>query len=219
MMQRSDRRAALWGLAFVAFFVAAAAVLVAAGDSGDTRSEIVAFYSSNDQLQVAGYLVGAAGFCLLPFLAGLRSLLRRADGERDELATLAFGAGLVFTAMLFLVGAAISAVATAADWGSDSYRVDANIAETVETIGVWFSGYAAVAGGVCVGAASIVALRTGALPKWLAIFGIVVAIAGFTGMMTWGFGFLAVVLWILLTSAVTLVRSREPADRAVTAAA
>jgi hypothetical protein len=214
----TDRRGALWGLAFFAFFAAAAAIVIAAGESGNTRQEIVSHYTSHSELQLAGYLAGAAGFCLLPFLGALRTLLRRAEGERDDLSTLAFGAGLVATAMLFMVGAAVAAVATAADWSaSDSYRVDPSTAETIEMLGFWFWAAAGSAGGVLAGAASMVALRTRALPKWLAIAGLVVAAVGFAGLFSWGLGFLAVVAWVLLTSLVLLSRSRQTAERALSA--
>ena len=213
--QKSDRRGAFWGLAFVAFLAGALAIVAAAGDIGDTPREIVSYYQSHDELQVAGYLIGAAGLCLLPFLGALRARLRRAEGERDDLATLAFGAGLVFTAMLFVFGAAVAAVATAAQW-DHNYRIDATTSETVWQLGFFFWTFAGVAGGVLAGAASLVAWRTRALPRWLAIVGFVATVAGFVQAAAWGFGTLVPVVWILLASIVLLVRSRQPAERAVT---
>lgn len=214
--RNSDRRAALWGLAFIAFFAGALAIVLAAGDTPNTPGEVAAYYRSHDELEVAAYLIGAAGFCLLPFLGALRAKLRRAEGERDELATLAFGAGLVFTAMIFLVGATFAAVATAAHW-DHNYRIDATTSDTVEQLGFFFWTYAGVAGGVLAGAASIVSWRTRVLPRWPAIVGFVAAVAGFVQAATWGFGTVVVALWILLTSGVLLVRSRRPAERGLTA--
>jgi hypothetical protein len=217
MTERTDRRTALWGVAFIAFVVAAAAILIGAGEVPSDRAGIVSYYEDNDQLEIAGMLVGAACFFLLPFLGGLRALLRRGRDDGETLASVAFGAGLVFTALLFAVGACVSVVATAVDW-QDNFRVDPNTAQVFDMLGIWFAMYAGTAGGVMVGASSLLALRTGALPKWLAIVGFVAAVLGFVGVLSWGLGFLAVLVWILLTTILLLVRSRS-AERAVAAQA
>jgi hypothetical protein len=213
--RNSDRRGALWGLAFIAFLAAALAIVAAAGEVPDTPGEIASYYKSHDELEVVAYLIGAAGFCLLPFLGALRAKLRRAEGERDDLATLAFGAGLVFTAMIFVFGAAVAAVATATQW-DDKYIVDATTSDTVWMLGFFFWTYAGVAGGVLAGAASVVGWRTRALPRWLAIAGFVAAVAGFVQAATWGFGAIVAAIWILLTCLVMIARPREQAERAVT---
>jgi hypothetical protein len=218
MIDRTERRTALWGLAFIAFFIAAAAIVVAAGEEPSDRAGIVAYYQDNDQFEIVGMLVGAACFCLLPFLGGLRSLLRRTEGDHDTMTGVAFGAGLVFTAILFALGACVSAIATAAEW-QDNFRVDPDTAQVVDMFGIWAAMYAGTAGGVLAGAASLVALRTKALPKWLAIAGFVVAVVGFAGVLTYGAGFIAVVAWILLASVTMLVRSVRRAERALPAAA
>ena len=208
---RTERRGGLWGLAFGALFAAAAATFLVAGDSGGTSQEVAAYYEEHAELEGIGYLLGAAGFCLLPFLGSLRTMLHRADGA-DGLATIAFGAGLVFTAMLLAVGATGSVVATTARW-VDDYRVDPTVANTFETLTWFFWVYAGVAGGVLTGAASIVAWRTRVLPRWLAGIGLVAAVTGFATVATWGASTVVSILWIVLASLVMVVRSVRARER------
>jgi hypothetical protein len=219
---RGERLAAAAGIVFAGLLAAAIALTISgAPDDTSSRQEIASFYNAHGgRLQVAGLLIGFAGFCLLAFVGALRGVLRRSDGERGGLSSTVFGAGLVAVAMLFVMGAFVAAVGTAADW-FDTYRVNADVARTMEMGTLWLAIYAGIAGGVMVGASSILALRTRVLPKWLALLGFPVALVGLAGIMNWGLGFPVVAAWILLASIVLTVRpapSVQPAEAAPTAA-
>lgn len=153
---------------------------------------------------IAGsYLTAVAGLCLLRFLVDVHGVLRRAEGERGSLATLALAGGLVYVAMLFAAGAAFGVLALGAI-GEAPQPVDPALAKLLVQLGfsllLVYGLFAAIA---LVLASSVVALRTAALPRWLAMSGFVVAplLALGTAYMPQ----LLVPLWVLGVS-VTLLR-------------
>src|SRR5262245_36996651 len=148
---------------------------------GDASAQEIAGYltdSGNHTRNIIGaYLWVLGGLAFLGFVAGLRSVLRRAEGGPGTLSNLVFGAGVVFTAVWSVSAAAIASVAYAVEF-SNSTVSDSDLATVLPSLGglllLLGGGFAGI---LLLAATSVVILRTGVLPRWLAWFGIVVAIS------------------------------------------
>jgi hypothetical protein len=118
------------------------------------------------------YVAGAAALALfVPFLAGLWSVLREAEGPGGWLSTTVLGAGLVGIALKLASGAPDVAIhrAQVAD-GTQLHDALDGIAGAITVTS--FFPLALMAGAV-----AVLALRDGALPRWLGIGAAVTAVA------------------------------------------
>jgi hypothetical protein len=146
--------------------------------SGAPAREIVAFYTDTSAGIIAGAslsLVAIALFVL--FASGVRAILRKPEGD-DLLATTAFGGGLL--AMVAGLGAeTINMVgALRADDGQLTPELGRALFEISYVLGYNAAG---VGIGVLLLATAAVALRARALlPRWLALFTLVVGLAFIT---------------------------------------
>jgi hypothetical protein len=133
-----------------------------------------------------------------------RRLLRRrrepvrAEGEPARLTTTVAASGGVFVALAAAAHVAGTAVAFAAD-DIDAYRVDPNTARLFMALSFWFFVMSLFAAAAMALAASVLALRTGALPRWLAYAGLVGAAGGLLSIFAWPS--LLVLAWIVAVSA------------------
>lgn len=226
-MNRSigERWAGISGLAAAAFFIPFAVLGALSSEPADSasRAEWRSYYlngGNQDKAMISVMLLGASAFFFLPFLAGLRARLRRAEGEDGWLSAAAFAGGIGYIVFL-LASAAVSAAVLNASNYFDDYRVNPDIGQTLSSVTYMTITYAGVAGGVLVGAASIIALKTRTLPKWLAIVGCVVAFVGFVSVLTYGLSLGVEALWLLVVSAIMAAAKpvHEPAQRAALGAA
>jgi hypothetical protein len=185
---RNDRLAAGAGILAAALFVAGFVLIgVDAPSSDATRGEIVATYADDatNSRQALGVLLTAlGGVCFLPFLAYIRGVLRSKSDERSIAPAAAYAGGIVLVGALF-TGAVLSSAASAGSY-FDAYRVDADLAMTAVAAGFYLDGFAAIAGGLLIGTAALVARRAKLLPSWLTLVGFAVAVgsvpAGLLGM-------------------------------------
>lgn len=201
-------------------------VLAGIGEPGPdaSRAAVLAHYGDGAtelKQELGAMLAGAAVFFLLPFLATLRSTLREAEGGRAALSWAGFAGGVVMAAML-LVAAAIDTAIVSTVGFFESYRLDADTPMLFDALAFWLQGFALVGGGVLAGSASVVALRTRLLPRWLAIVGLVVGVAGLFGETAMGLfvPLPALMVWLFATSIVLVRRGRRahPAAQVTTAA-
>ena len=210
--ERWDLFAALSGVVFAVLFLIGFA-LEDAGSLGANASttEVVAHYGDSGtelKSEIGATLIGCSLFFLLLFLGSLRGALGRAEGECGAFTSAAYAGGV---AMVSLIGtsAALQTAVASTEGFYESYEVDADTPLLVSTIALWTLGFAVVGGAVLVGGASLVAWKTGVLPRWLAIGGFVAAALGFFGETTAAFGVpvMLVTVWILVSS-VILTRRR-----------
>lgn len=157
---------------------------------------------------------------LVMFLGYLYRVLARAEATEGWLAPVAFGSGLIMVATK--LGSVAPLVAA---W----YRRDELSVETAETLNGLAHSLFIVSGwvtGLLVVSAAGSALASGALPRWLAWFGVVsgatTLVAGSLGMLfpeTYvPLPFLTGLLWVFLTSVVLTIRvSRASAVDRLTA--
>ena len=192
------------GVAFVALWIGAFATVF---PSGDSDAEIAAYYADdgNRGKQTIGlFLVLAASLCFLSFLAALRDRLAEAEGRGGPLTQLAFGAGLVATALWVVAGVFFMAVAYTEDQDT-RFVVDPNTERLVSEMGylIWVSATPVAL--LVVLASSVLALRTCFLPRWLAWPGLVsvATMVVFLAVIP----FVLFLAWVLITSIVLMLRA------------
>lgn len=219
-----ERIGAGTGIVSVLLFVAAFASGVESPNLATATPErLRSFLVENSaRLRLFTLLIVLSSLFLLWFLGSLRSALVAAEGQPGRLSAIAFGSGLL-TVALYVVSAGLAGQGLDADIA----RYDAETARDIFVVGeIAFGpvGVGTVTRAALLGAASLVALRFGGLPKWLAWAGAVVAAASFVGLFTiveakptegpigavWFFSWLAFELWVLVTSIVLVVRAKAP---------
>jgi Domain of unknown function (DUF4386) len=161
-----------------------------------------------------GLLVELLGFIFFAFFLGsLWACLRSAEGDGGWLSAAAFGGGLVALAVKLASVAPVLAVR--ASEGMDPGIAKALIAMNGASFDITFLPL-----GVMLLATAIVAVRTGALPRWLGWASAVVAL-GLLGALSaavvspsppeWVFlAMLLFALWTVATSIVLIRRAGEP---------
>jgi hypothetical protein len=210
-MSRStwERWAPVSGIAFVVLLVVGFSLLnLPSGD--DSAAKIAKFYNDDGnraQLIIGGYLMILAGVFFFWFLASLRSRLLAAEGAPGRLTAIAFGSGLVFNAMVMLAGAVFISVAGNIAFGDEKF-VSVEAARLQPELGypifLIAGAFAAIA---MVDAASVLIVRTRALPAWIGWFGFVTALVLLASFLF--FPILLLLLWVLFVS-IALLRL-EPA--------
>ena len=201
-----ERVAPLTGIAFIVLFVGAA-IVINNYDYLPPQDEIVSFYQDNSSRVFAGGYLGMVSAVFLIWFAGsLRDHLRRVEGARGRLAAVAFGGGVAAAAALI---AAYSATVTAAQRAGTIGGIPPETATGLFDLSANLVGSGVpIALAVMLGAASVLAFREGALPRWLAWGGAVVALGCITPVGFIFLGFAAA--WILIVS-LLLYRSEATA--------
>ena len=211
----NHRWAALSGIVFVVLMLAGAS-FVTDVPKGDASAQEIANYladSGNHTRNIIGaYLWVLGGLAFLGFVAGLRSVLRRAEGDPGTLSNVVFGAGVVFTAVWSVSAVALASVAYAVEFSHapvsdpDLVRVLPSLGGLILLLGGGFAGILLLL------ATSTLIFRTGVLPRWLAWFGILVAIA-----LVFDVTYMNIVpllAWVVGASIVLLMREDETATAA-----
>ena len=199
---RTGRWGALSGAAAVVLAVLAA-VLFNFYEYLPSGEEIADHLTDNaTTIQIAGYLGVIAAFFMLWFAGTVKSVMRSHD-EDGRLTTIAMG-GTVAAALgiALTFGLMIAAGARA---GSDGGIGAAEAATFFDIYGTVFVSIGGVGTAALVMAFSVMALRTGLTPKWLAWVGVIVAIGSISplGYIFFAFAFAFVVgisIWAYLTA-------------------
>lgn len=168
------------------------------------------------QVRIALQLLPFAGIAFLWFIGVVRD--RIGDQEDRFFATVFLGSGLLFLAMLFASAAVAGGVmqmygATPGELLKNGIYTFGRVI-TYEIMNV----YAMKMAGVFMISTSTLALRTGILPRWMAVLGLVLA-----AFLLFSLGFfywspLVFPLWVLLISAHILLANRSrPGSKAAAA--
>jgi hypothetical protein len=210
-----QRWTALSGIVFVVLMLTGAFFVIDVPAPDASTQEIAGYLadSANHTRNIVGaYLWVLGGLAFLGFVAGLRAVLRRAEGDPGTLSSLVFGAGVVFTAVWSVSAVALAAVAYSVGLADapvsdpDLVRVLPQLGSLLLLLGGGFAGI------VLVLATSMLTFRTRVLPRWLAWFGILVAIA-LVFDVTY-MNILPLVAWVLFASIALLMRQDETATAA-----
>lgn len=198
------RWGALSGIVFAIMFVIGV-ILPDLPSGGDSSATVTAFYADSGNRMVAivaSYILVIAGLAFLVFVANLHRGLRRAEGESGSLATVALGAGIVFVVMLNSASSAWANVPGGVELGGEELPG--------AEIPIWFTqlGYgdlllhAMFAAIAVIVPTSLLALRTGVLPNWLAWTGFGCAAVLLLGVVF--IPMIALPIWVIAASVAML---------------
>ena len=206
-----ERYAPLTGVLFVLFTVAG--IVIGLSDSPEDFpapvNEIVEYYEDDPgKIMLGAWLGLIGGFFLIWFASSVRSRLR--DGGQVRLASVAFGGAVAAAAIGMLIDTANMAAALRAD--EDEAIDPATATALYDFATTAIGGGLATALAVFVAATGLAALRTAALPSWLAIASLVVAVGLLIPPIAWAVTAVAL-LWALIVS-ILLFRAQTPATAA-----
>jgi hypothetical protein len=215
---RTDRFAAATGAIYVALIMVGSGLATGNGDPQDGPTILAHLRAGRTPVETIGVTMEILGFGLfLVFLGYLYRVLRRAEGAEGWGAAVALGAGLVTTAVKLAAATAM----LASEAHPDQLTPDlARVLNDIGGGGFVISGYLY---GIFVLAAAGSSFVSRALPRWLAISGLVTGVltvaAGVAGILDpIGYvpvPFLVCLAWVLVTSIVLASRRREPVGTAV----
>ena len=194
---KTPRAAAIAGILFSVLLIAVFWLLRSAVPA-DPQEPGAWLNTDSGKVALALNLIPFAGIAFLWFIGVLRD--RLGEDEDRFFATVFFGSGLLFLAMLFaaaaIAGALIISFATAPAQliNSPTFHFARATAYNVMNI------YAVKTAGVFMITTSTIAVYTGFTPRWLAILGYALAPILLFGSyhLTWGFAVFP--LWVLLIS-------------------
>lgn len=170
--------------------------------------------TSSRTVALALNLVPFSGIAFLWFIGVLRDRLGRAEDQ--FFATVFFGSGLLFLAMLFTAAALVGAIMIAFALqpqelvGSATFHFARAAAYSMVNV------YMIKTASVFMFTTSTVAIYTGIAPRWLAILGYVLSLLLLFGSYYFSWSFVVFPAWVFLMSACILMDSiREPSSSAV----
>ena len=208
-----ERSAGWAGIAFVALstlWVVVVSIVGAPQLSQATTEEFASFYDDQGNrisLILASLGLALAGFAFLWFLGGLRSVMRRAEGDGGTLSTTVVVSGAVLGALLFVFNAINVAVAWALE-ESDNFQFDPNSAQLFEGLSYLLAIQGAFIGAAFIGAASLMFRKTAIYPSWVARGGFVIAALNFLlAFPIHGVSLILLLPWVLVIGVLMLSRS------------
>lgn len=213
-------RARVAGIAgIVAVLLVVADAIVTGGVPRSTASthKILSYYASDSHLhrQEAALILGALSMVFfLPFLGGLRSVVRSADRAHRWLAHVVLAAGTAFAVLFASLSTMRGTVAFALDT-SDAFRaghLDPQLVRALEVARSLFFIHALVAGAILIGAASWAMLRTRIFVPRIGSAGIALAVLVLIGAFLATSAVFLLLAWIVVVSlALLLVAPMEDA--------
>ena len=207
---RLDRVGPVAGvLAVLLTFVSLAMTMPDMPEFMDDADKITSFYTDDSGKLMGGYLIDAFGtILLLVFVAAL--YVRLGGVRRGILPPASFGAGIAMCAMFMLYDVVnLAASARVEEQGATVPE----IATTLNDIGFLALGVGATMfAAVFLVCAGLSALASGALPRWLAYVGFVVALGLLIPPISYVF-LVPLLLWVLVAS-ILMWMDRAPAAAA-----
>jgi hypothetical protein len=204
--------APLTGALFVVLVLVAFFALGGSTPGGkDSAHKVVSFYKDNNTKEIiAAVVLALSAVPLLYFSALLRDRGRAALPGRSALPGLAYGGGVVAAAGFLTAATLHFALADYAD------NIQPAAAQAINAIDNDFFLPFAIGVVTLVFATSLVAIRSGLLPKWLGWVGVVLFVISFTPVGFLGFGLSGI--WIVVVSILLYLRGQAPTATAPPAA-
>ncbi len=206
---KTPKAAAIAGMLFSVLLIAVF-LLLRTSIPADPQEPGAWLHSNSGSVALALNLMPFAGIAFLWFIGVLRD--RLGQQEDQFFATVFFGSGLLFLAMLFtaaaLVGAILIAFATQPQEliGSATFHFARAAAYSLVNV------YMVKMASVFMITTSTVAIYTGIAPRWLSFLGFGLALILLFGSFYIGWSFLVFPLWVFLLSASILKDSIRPAS-------
>jgi len=151
-----------------------------------------------------GVLAVFSTFFFLWFLGALHGLLRRAEGEAAGLSSVALAGGTAFI-VLSCAGYAAELIYPVTLMRFENFAPDADRVFESLALSSWLYHFCQVGAAAMVSAASLVALSTGVLPRWLALVGFVVVVLTLLHFVLPLIGAVAGLVWVALASAALML--------------
>jgi hypothetical protein len=190
-----ERYAPLAGVLAVLLWVVGIIVHQTSVDGKTPATLLDSYRNEEGGILLGGFLWLLGTFLFFWFLGSLRARLAAAEGGVERLTAIAFGGGVAAGIFGFAMPGPDMAAAIA-----DGEDLSGPAAEAIRIIGDVFFVGAEMSAAVLLAATGVLALRTLALPRWLAWVTLVVALVlivlpvGWAGLL---FGF---PLWVLVVS-------------------
>lgn len=205
------RLGAAGGIIFVAMqMIAQGMIQVGGAEPPFTASagEILDFFAARDPLlsQLGGYTSALSFVPFIWFLGAMRSVLRGIEGEGSWMSDVAFGCGLISTAISVIGG-----------WDLAIFRIGEGLDPQIARLGFDLGNFAFASTWVMLGgmllAVGTLAFRPGAMPRWVGWASLVIAVGLLGARFVWTsqVAFVPYVLyWIwLIGMSVALLRSAK----------
>jgi hypothetical protein len=205
---RTPKAAAIAGIAF-SFLMIAIFWLLRRSIPSDPLEPGAWLASDTATVGLALNLVPFAGVAFLWFIGVLRD--RLGDKEDRFFASVFFGSGLLFLAMLFAAAALVGAVnLTASSAGPNELINSATFRFARTSTYIILNVYAVKMAAVFMISTSTVVIYTGIVPRWMAYVGFLLALVVLVGSyyITWSFVILPA--WVFLISIHVLLDNLRP---------
>ena len=213
--RRWEQLGAAAGIVFVVAQVAASNLMEQPGGSEPPffakAPEIMDFFMTRDSrlFELGDHIMTLAVIPFVWWLSVLWARLRRAEGTAGWLSVAALGSGLVFATQLISRGGWTLAMGRIEEGLNPELARTLFDMDNLNFANIWVSS-----AGILL-AASILSIRTGALPKWLGWAGLVVALGlviarGFLDQSWLSFAYAFFWLWMIATSVVLIRRAGRP---------
>jgi len=200
---KTPKAAAIAGIAFSLLIFAILGLL--RRSIPDDPLEAGAWLASETRtIAVALNLVPFAGVAFLWFIGVLRDRLGHLEDR--FFATVFFGSALLFLAMLFTSAATIGAIMLVASVSEPSELISSTTFRFARAASyIIMNVYAIKMAAVFMISTSTVVIRTGIVPRWIALLGFLLALVLLIGssFISWSFAVLPV--WVLLVSVYILI--------------
>ena len=205
---RTPKAAAIAGMLF-SLLAGAAFLLLWSAIPADPKEIGAWLHGSSKTVALATNLVPFSGIAFLWFIAVLRDRL----GELEDrfFATVFFGSGLLFLAMLFTATAALGAILAAFVAAPEQLINSAAYHFARALVYNILNIYMIKVAGVFMITTSTVAIYTGLVPRWLAVLGYVLSIALLFGSYYIRWSFMVFPAWVFLLSVYILLEQLRAA--------
>ena len=194
---RAPWAASVAGLLFSVLFTAALALIRSQPD------EVV----QNTAIVIGGlYLAPFAGIMFLWFVAVIRDQI----GEREDrfFATVFFGSGLLFVALLFTAAAVASTPTTLVEFLGEA-SLSAEGASLLRALAyTLLFAFATRGAAVFMLATATIGIRSGAFPRWFALVGYLLGFVLLVAVSFWDWFILVLPAWVAVVSLFILRRER-----------
>jgi hypothetical protein len=203
---RAPWAASIAGILFSVLFTLALALLRSQPDTAEELRQL--FTTGQDQAVVIGglYLAPFAGIMFLWFVAVIRDQI----GEREDrfFATVFFGSGLLFVALLFMAAAVASTPTTLVDYlGQAPPSTEAIVLVRALAYTILFA-FATRAAAVFMLATAAIGIRSGVFPRWFALAGFLLGLALMVAVSFADWVILVLPAWVAFVSVFILRRER-----------
>ena len=207
------RWAALGGIAYVVLFIIGTILLFDGTPDGDASpAKVAAYYADSghrDRISIGWIIAGLGLFFFLWFLSSLRRTVRRHEGEDGFLTALTTIGGVIYATLAFAAVAVNVGIRTMSD---DTYHhtVYPGLIHAADDASWILHASGGAGAAAMVIAASLAALRAGAVATWSGWLGIVAGILSLALIAF--FPWFVFGIWILVVSIGMFVRAgRAPA--------